>query len=321
MKRTELLEKCKSLGIKKVSSKSKAELIAILDSHKNTQNADTDKYKIIFNNVLKELLQYTSQKTTQYNNNQLKSKIKNYILLQNILNDTIIDKTISDISQLLGITKTFCKSLYQEIIQSEFIDRPIHIPTYIQYIKDNSQKCYDCNKQLYFVQKNTNRIWKNNHLCDLCWAKYKPQRDILWQQIITYKPKQCTLCSYKHIIQDTTDERFHYDHINMFNKDFTICDMVNIGSDIQIIYKELDKCQILCINCHHIITDIERKLGFTTAKANLNRKLTKSQITQDEYEQQKLYYQNLYQIKMLNVYDEVKKYIISQSPTPNFDTS
>ena len=345
MKRTELLEKCKSLGIKKVSSKSKSELIAILESTNKqiTDNQTTDKYKIAFNNVLTQLLQILPKDKTRTvcekcyelghesknenckfydkNNIYIKYKIQNYILSQHVLNDKIIENSIFELSQILGISNSFCNTLYQEVINSEFTNRNIDIQIYIQNIKDNSQKCYDCNKQLYFVQKNTNRIWKNNHLCDLCWAKYKPQRDILWQQIITYKPKICTLCSYQQIIQDSSDERFHYDHINMFNKDLSICDMVNSGTDIQIIYKELDKCQILCITCHHIVTDIENKLGFTTIKRNLTRNLNKQSITQSEYNIQTLHYKNLYQIKMLNVYQEIKNYIIYHNTSHKIDTT
>jgi len=92
----------------------------------------------------------------------------------------------------------------------------------------------------------------------------------------------------------------------MFNKNDSICRMVNEGVNIEEIYAEIDKCQILCLSCHHIITDIEHKLGFTRIKTKLTRDLNQLEITEDIYNQQVAYYQEIYETKMKHIYKELK---------------
>ena len=86
--------------------------------------------------------------------------------------------------------------------------------------------------------------------------------------------------------------------------------MVNEGLNIEEIYSEIDKCQILCLSCHHIVTDIEHRLGFTRIKQTLTRNLNQCEITEEEYNKQTLYYQNIYEEKMRNIYEELKLFRI-----------
>jgi hypothetical protein len=125
----------------------------------------------------------------------------------------------------------------------------------------------------------------------------------MWENIKKYKHIQCEICAST---QTYTSERYHYDHLNMFNKDKSVCSMVNEGVNIEEIYAEIDKCQILCLPCHHIVTDIEHKLGFSRIKQTLTRSLNQSEITEEEYNKQTLYYQKIYEEKMKNIYEELK---------------
>ena len=84
----------------------------------------------------------------------------------------------------------------------------------------------------------------------------------------------------------------------MFDKGNSICSMVNEGNIIDDIYIELDKCQILCLSCHHIVTDIENNLVFTRIKQNLTRKLNNFEITEEEYNQKKIEIGLIYVNKM-----------------------
>lgn len=70
--------------------------------------------------------------------------------------------------------------------------------------------------------------------------------------------------------------------------------MVNEGVNIEEIYHEIDKCQIVCLSCHHIITDIESKLCFTRIKHNLTRDLNQGDISEEEYNNQKYMYEKIY---------------------------
>jgi|TARA_A100001015_G_scaffold131766_1_gene146284 hypothetical protein len=109
----------------------------------------------------------------------------------------------------------------------------------------------------------------------------------------------------RHTQQTNPSDRFHYDHLNMFDKKDS---MVNEGICIDEIYAEIDKCHILCLTCHHIVSDIENKVGFTRIKANLTRSVNHGDITEREYVEKTNQYQTLYEFKMKNIYEEIRKY-------------
>lgn len=312
MNKSELISKCRELGIKGVSSKTKDEIILIIENHTPIKE----------NILMKELLSKTPKDkqrkvckkchelghnsnsiTCKINidkNNKLKDKIKNFILSQNEFEKTIEDYC-NELSILLDITPNLCRSLYNEIPLNELLNRQIDINHYLT--TKLSKPCNQCNKTILFIQTNTQRMWKGLEICDTCWISYEEERNFIWKQIRTYKKIQCEICS---VIQNTY-ERFHYDHLNMFNKGNSICSMVNEGETIEHIYSEIDKCHILCLPCHHLVTDIENKLGFTRIKQTLTRKLNQNEITQKEYEKQTIYYQNIYKEKMKFIYEELKQ--------------
>ena len=93
----------------------------------------------------------------------------------------------------------------------------------------------------------------------------------------------------------------------MFDKEESICIMVSEGVPIETIYKEIDKCQILCISCHYIITYVERAVGFTQQKRALSRKLIQNEITKEEHKTQIQNYQKLYDEIMLPIYTTIKE--------------
>jgi DNA-directed RNA polymerase subunit RPC12/RpoP len=331
MNRSELLQMCKEMGIKGVSSKPKNEILLIINEKKqeNIGNISipikTDVESKIPVVILQELIMKTPKDKSRKvckncnelghsitsvvckinidKNNKLKQKIKNYILSQNCLEDKTTDDYCIELSELLNITPNLCKSLYNEIPLEDFLDRPINLTLYLQKMNELSKKCNECNKNIVCIQTNTNRIWNGSDICDTCWSKYEDYRNRLWELIKEYKPIKCEICSS---IQTSTSERYHYDHLNMFNKSKSVCSMVNEGVSIEEIYNEIDKCQILCLPCHHIVTDIEHKLGFTRIKQALTRNLNNGEITEEEYGCQTLYYQNIYDVKIKNMYTELK---------------
>ena len=189
--------------------------------------------------------------------------------------------------------------MYNDIPTVELLDRKIDIDKYIEHNLQTSLKCYDCDNIIYNIQTKTNRIWNGNTLCDTCWCNYSDCRNLMWENIKNYKLVQCVLCNS---IKKNNGERYHYDHVNMFNKGNSICSMVNDGLNIQEIFEEIDKCQVLCLSCHHKVTDIEHKLGFTRIKQLLTRQLNQYEITQDEYDKTASIYQQLYEEKMKQVY-------------------
>jgi len=326
MKKSELLLKCKEYGIKGVSHKTKNEILLLINEQ-NLNNAYVNKdiFKNKFLLVLEELkntipkdklrkvckncneLGHNSNsndcKLVIEKNNKLKNIIKEYILSQDCFEDKNIDDFCQEISILLNITTNMSKSFLNEIPLNEFLNRKMDINKYLIFINKLLKKCYDCNKNIIFIQSNTHRIWKGNYLCDSCWFKYENDRRLLWESIKKYKSIQCNICGS---IKKFNSERYHYDHLNMFNKGNSICNMVNEGVNIEEIYCEIDKCQILCLSCHHIVTDIEHKIGFTRIKQTLTKSLNRNEITENEYNEQKNYYQNIYFEKMNFIYKQLK---------------
>lgn len=235
-------------------------------------------------------------------NNKLKQKIKSYILSQNCLEDKSIEDYCVELSVLLSITPNFCRTLYDSIPPIELINKEMDIGAYLTNI--DKKRCSDCNKTVIHIQENTHKKWKGNDICDTCWSKYEVIRQDIWRKIKEYKVTQCEICCS---VQMNPSERYHYDHLNMFNKCNAICTMVNECANMEDIYSEIDKCHILCLSCHHIVTDVERKMGFARMKNLLTRQLNKCEITEEEYNEKCVEYEKIYEERMEHIYKELKQ--------------
>ena len=316
------------MGIKGVSSKTKNEILLLIEKHETSQervrvndNSAENRLTCVIKELITKIPKDKQRKVCKNcnelghgvtsneckliieKNNKLVQKIKNYILSQNCLDDRNIDDYCLEISVLLDITPNFCKTLYNKIPLNELLNRQMNITMYLKNMNQLSKKCSECNKIIVSVQTNTHRIWKGNDMCDTCWGKYEDDRKITWEKIKEYKTIKCEICNS---IKTQMSERYHYDHLNMFNKGNSICTMVNECVNIDEIYSEIDKCHILCLSCHHIVTDIEHKLEFTRIKQTLTRKLNQSEVTEEEYYEQTQFYQKIYEEKMKFIYNELK---------------
>ena len=328
--RAELLEICSNFNIKCVSKKSKDDIIILVERHNSNsklklvedknKNKNKNKNKIVLQELLKivkkdtirkvcknchELNHYITSINCKLNiekNNKLRTKIMNYILDQDCLSYKTLDEHLIELSILLNISENLCKTLYGEIPLEIMFNRTANIELYINELFTKELSCYDCNKTIHEVQLKTNRIWKGNKLCDACWCKYSDKRTELWNNVEKYKQLVCYICNNT---RNSKDERYHYDHLNMFNKCDSICSLINNGIDIKEILNEVDECQVLCIRCHHIVTNIEQRLGFSRLKQQLTRRINALEITQEEYDIKTKDYQILYSNKMLNVYEEL----------------
>lgn len=235
---------------------------------------------------------------------KLKTRIKEYILQQDCLSEKTNEEHFEYLCQELNISMNKCKGLYDEISLDELCSRVFHISTYIESIQEKRFNCYDCENIFYDIQKDTQRQWKGNRLCDSCWSKYSKEREELWKEIEEYKNMECHICGKT---KGSHGERFHYDHTNMFDKGDSICSMINEGIPIEEIKNEVDKCQVLCLSCHHMVSDIERKMCFTRIKQYLTRALNNNEIDEDVYEREKSKFGKLYEIRMNEIYEELRK--------------
>ena len=83
----------------------------------------------------------------------------------------------------------------------------------------------------------------------------------------------CTFC-------DKKSHKMNFDHINMFEKTGTVGFMIRYQYKFTEIMREIEKCHLLCISCHKIITKYEYDCGFTSKKQILNKAIrAKEDIT------------------------------------------
>jgi len=124
--------------------------------------------------------------------------------------------------------------------------------------------CNDCGIMLYSYPKR----WRTEKICYKCHTiRYRSLCTIIDEYLAEKGMVSCKFCG--KIRNNPSD--FHLDHVNMFTKEASIYDMISYGEDIERIKLEIDKCQLLCISCHTIVTHFEHKYGFIRAKRTKNR--------------------------------------------------
>ena len=234
-------------------------------------------------------------------NNENSVKIKEYIMGIDCLTEMMDrDEIFELVGTTLNISTHHCKKLYSELPPEIWLDRKIDISEYIK----NVQKCCCGECGTVILELSKNRKWRNNIVCDNCWDSHREEIGIIWGKIGSYKQVKCYICRK---VKRCNSDRFNYDHLNMFDKNDSVCCMVDRGDDLNDIFSEIDKCQILCVPCHHIVTDIEHKIGFTRIKSNLTKDFNNEKISIEKYSIEKIKYQEIYEIKMKSIYEQLKE--------------
>lgn len=97
--------------------------------------------------------------------------------------------------------------------------------------------CKLCDKPIKQLQG------KNRSRCNSCNTKIRRYRTKL--KAIEYLGGKCNRCGY-----DKHPSALEFHHINPSEKEFTIGNVANRAWSV--IVKELDKCELICSNCHNI---------------------------------------------------------------------
>lgn len=142
--------------------------------------------------------------------------------------------------------------------------------------------CSSCRRSIFSLPK----IWKGKKMCANCHKQYRRNgypREVTEFVRSAYR-RGCAFCNIH-------DGSFHLDHINMFTKVNSVGGMMNEGASADDIIAEIKKCQLLCVNCHGLVTKFEWKCGFIAEKKLLNKAIAKGEdVTElrqrlhDEYE-------------------------------------
>ena len=119
------------------------------------------------------------------------------------------------------------------------------------YIKEDIRICPICGEQ--FIPK---ALGQNRRFCFTCSPSYDKKegrsqnvtaiRRAIKKRLVEYKGGKCECCGYDKCIQAL---QFH--HLDPNQKDFSISASLNLSNfNMEDYYKEVDKCQLLCANCH-----------------------------------------------------------------------
>lgn len=162
----------------------------------------------------------------------MNKKSIDYQLIVNYLSQGV---TFNQISQELNIPsstlKTWCNDLG---IYSRKITQ-----------RKDSKICGRCkhskDKNEFYLQKDNTY----SSYCKVCYAEVvKLNKQIFKIKCLEYKGKQCEVCGYNKCIG-----ALHFHHIDPFKKNFSISEF-RYREFNDTIKSELDKCQVLCANCH-----------------------------------------------------------------------
>lgn len=108
-------------------------------------------------------------------------------------------------------------------------------------------------------------IVEGRRRCGLCRAFHGNLITLrTYEYILMALKKPCRFCG-------RVDVKKNFDHVNMFEKTGTVGVMVMRGCPESTLLKEIQKCQILCVDCHRVVTSYERRRGFMEKKSALRR--------------------------------------------------
>lgn len=309
LSRPELKQKCNEYNIKSITMLNKPELIEKIKEYERIQKLPRFlqelSQKITIDTVRKTC---TSCDGAGHNPTSILCCIhgeQNKIWLEHIKKYLLSKDGEDDLSNLellsekLNISIEYCTALYRQIPKVELNERKINLRKIVKKIP--FVYCQDCKVKVILAKTNSVRIWKGNEICNKCYSKSMEERETTWN-MICQKSNQCKICLN---IKQNKDDCFHYDHLNMFDKDDTIYSMVTKGMNIDDIYTEIDKCQLLCIECHNLVTYIESKTGFMSKKIRHTSKV----LNLPENEGLLLSLKQQYEEIMFPLYEELREVI------------
>lgn len=134
-------------------------------------------------------------------------------------------------------------------------------------------KCTTCDKDLPIENFSRNKTKKRgyNYSCKSCQKEYKDNH-YRQNKSIYYDKNKKQKEKYRQLINDYKTDRgcsecgdnhpaiLEFHHRDSVEKDFTIADAVRLHG-IKKILKEIEKCDVLCSNCHKKLHWTERQNG------------------------------------------------------------
>ena len=111
---------------------------------------------------------------------------------------------------------------------------------------EREKQCPICKE--YFLPNNAMRKYCFNCIPNGLSSKERIHHfdHLIKHKLVQYKGGKCEKCGY-----NKCEGALHFHHLNPEEKEFTISN-INFGNefDMEKLYQEVDKCSILCANCH-----------------------------------------------------------------------
>ena len=216
------------------------------------------------------------------------------------------------IAEAVGQAPGGCKTRYDELVtidqQLEHLCGKISITDIIDTLSDKRTQCETCKDILYTPLYE----WRGVSECPRCHKLHDTEQALLWKSL--EERLTCMFCNRGHCYGIP----LHFDHMNMFEKEESICLMVRRGDTLEQIMAEASKCQVLCKSCHAVVTCIENIVGFRRIKTNLTRSvngtLKDGEVpTPEMITEAKEKYSDIYK-KTLEPLYPIIKHLINQPP-------
>jgi len=139
------------------------------------------------------------------------------------------------------------------------------------------EKCSICDCTIKYIYK-----WKGDAVCGSCYiSAHEKLSDDVNDYIVRRGMIACLFCGKER----TRIYGFHLDHLNMFDKNDSVIRMLASGEPLEAIKAEIDKCQMLCVDCHMLVTGAEMECKFTRAKCkNMDERELYGEVMADIYE-------------------------------------
>ena len=137
-----------------------------------------------------------------------------------------------------------------------------------------------------------------NFLSESNYRHVKKRRSKLKEELVKYKGGKCQICGYDKCI-----EALEFHHLNNDEKDFTISSYLNLSIDK--LKSEVDKCILVCANCHREIHHKENEEKKEITKKEEQKFFSEFFKKRDEYDVK--YIKNSYKyLGDAGIFDDLK---------------
>jgi hypothetical protein len=287
-----------------IQDKDEFDYAALVEDHNKKFNKQRteDTYKARLKKVAKE------NNVVLKTNNHWTEDDKTYV--ENTIQRNPFDIKWDEMASHLNRSEASIKKMYNDLVSAEdhleWCLLNLDVEDIAGCMEEHKRACIRCKRNMY----SNPCVWQGNEYCDEC--HYSMFNDIIverWVKVREYSVEKgkskCNICNKIASFDNTIGSRFHYDHLDMFDKSDSICKMVKNGTEMDDIYKEISKCQLLCLSCHTVITKVELMCGFTRIKRQITKEYneTNDALTKDALTKK---YSELYNSFMMKAYNQIR---------------